>query len=538
MKLKQLKGILEPKTVRCSSTIANWAYCCLWIITLHYCLMGTTSLFANSAKQIKDVPLVTQEIRYYRPEASQVFLLWGVNGWGLVPAERRPRGTIVKDNVMHSPMVRTGDTFIIKLQAPAHTTIDYGFFITRKLRIAYTGGSWDGDYHVTSSKDGVIKINTSLFRAQVRDFIKGLNYWRFLVAVAIIGLTIWFSRKYLNLLPRRLKRSILIICAYALPFVIFFFLGESYLRIRGYPLYVRTYPGQYENDAGGVEWAEPDPFLGWVSNKKTDWTEANQQGFRDAKDFSNINLYSEKIRVMILGDSFMWGAGVKLDQNVPNVLQSKLQGRYEFFNVSVPGWGIDQMYLAYQQYKKIIEPDIIILAFIDDDVKRVLEAYRIWERMNKPSFAIKDDSLIPRTSVSKSQMILNKFMGKSRLLGLLMEKIYLLKDARPVVKKIFLTVAEETQQSKGKFVVIRIPAQDCNNSITNINARFYNFEDVCKDTGVLYLDPSHEITQIPDWSADFYLDDGHMSVAGNQYLADYVFRNVFENSNFTRAKSL
>ena len=79
-------------------------------------------------------------------------------------------------------------------------------------------------------------------------------------------------------------------------------------------------------------------------------------------------------------------------------------------------------------------------------------------------------------------------------------------------------------------MVIRIPTQDYTHSITNINARFYNFEYIFKSTDVLYLDPSNEITQIPNWSVDFYLDDGHMSVAGNQCLADYIFRNVFEKS--------
>lgn len=494
--------------------------------------MNTAPLLANSATQTKDVSLVTQEIRYHRPEARQVFLLWGVNGWNVVPAERRPKGTILKDNVMHSPMVHTGDTFTIKLQVPANTIVDYGFLITRKRNIAYTSGNWDGDYRITSSKDGIIEINTSLFRVQIRNFIKRFNLWRCLLVVTIIGLVIWLSHNCLNLLPRQVKRCILIIVVYVLPFIIFFFIGEAYLRIRGYPQYVRTFPDQYKNDSVGVEWAEPDPILGWVSNRKVDWSEANQQGFRDTKDFNKINLYSEKIRVMILGDSFMWGAGVKLNENVPNLLQSKLQDRYEFFNISVPGWGIDQMYLAYMQYRKIIEPDIIILAFIDDDVKRVLEAYRIWERMNKPSFVVDNDSLIPRTPVSKSQIFFNTFIGKSRLLGMIMEKIYLIKDARPVVKKIFLTIAEEAQQTNGRFVVIRIPTQDYNNSVTNFNARIYNFEYTFKGTDVVYLDPSCEIMQIPNWSVDFYLDDGHMSVTGNQYLADYIFKNVFEKSKY------
>ena len=79
-------------------------------------------------------------------------------------------------------------------------------------------------------------------------------------------------------------------------------------------------------------------------------------------------------------------------------------------------------------------------------------------------------------------------------------------------------------------MVIRIPTQDYTHSITNINARFYNFEYIFKSTDVLYLDPSNEITQIPNWSVDFYLDDGHMSVTGNKCLADYIFRNVFEKS--------
>ena len=97
---------------------------------------------------------------------------------------------------------------------------------------------------------------------------------------------------------------------------------------------------------------------------------------------------------MILGDSFIWGPGVGVEQNLPNLLQTRLKDRYKIFNLSVPGWGIDQMYLAYQQYKDIINPDIVILAFIDRDVNRVLEAYRIWEGLNKPCFTIRNGELV------------------------------------------------------------------------------------------------------------------------------------------------
>jgi hypothetical protein len=46
--------------------------------------------------------------------------------------------------------------------------------------------------------------------------------------------------------------------------------------------------------------------------------------------------------------------------------------------------GIDQMYLAYEKWENVIRPQVVILAFIDEDVDRVLEAYRVFEGMNKP----------------------------------------------------------------------------------------------------------------------------------------------------------
>jgi hypothetical protein len=90
---------------------------------------------------------------------------------------------------------------------------------------------------------------------------------------------------------------------------------------------------------------------------------------------------------MILGDSFMWGAGVSAAESVPGLLQSWARDTRLVFNLGVPGWGIDQMYLAYQRYKDKLNPHIVMLVFIDDDIMRVLQSYRRWEGFNKPSFA-------------------------------------------------------------------------------------------------------------------------------------------------------
>lgn len=329
------------------------------------------------------------------------------------------------------------------------------------------------------------------------------------------------------------KKGTLILIMNVVAIVIFFSVGEIYLRMKGFKPSVRTFPGQYQNRPEGVSWAQVDSLFGWTCNNKIA-PEINPQGFRDTKDFNTVDLNSEKIRVMILGDSFILGVNVRATENVPSVLQTKLKDKYEVFNLGMGGWGIDQMYLAYQKYKDVIQPHIVILAFIDDDISRVLEAYRMFE-MNKPCLAIKNGELVLQTSVSRSRLFLDRILGKSVFLSLFMRQIYLIKEARPIVKHVFLNIAQETQLKKVKFVVIRIPTKDYANSITNSIQSLYSFEDVLSDTDVQYLEPIKEMTQIPNWAKEFYFkDDGHMSVAGNEYLADYIFRNVFEKSNFKR----
>jgi hypothetical protein len=308
-----------------------------------------------------------------------------------------------------------------------------------------------------------------------------------------------------------------------------FFVGETYLRMKGFHPYVRTFPNQYQNKHKTEKWAQPDPLLGWTVIPK--YPEINPQGFRDTKDFNKVDLNSEKIRVMILGDSFMYGKGVRADENVPNLLQTKLKGRYEFFNFGMIGWGIDQMYLSYQKYKDVIKPDIVILAYIDDDLSRVLEAYRKYEGLNKQSFIIENGKLVPRKPLSKNQMFLNAVMRKSVFFSLLMRYIYLIKDARPIVRYAFLDIANETQQKKAKFVVIRVPTEDYANS-NIVYKRLSDFKNVLMGTDVLYLEPLKEFTQIPNWQVKLYLSgkSKHLSSAGNEFLADYIYRHVFKQS--------
>lgn len=107
----------------------------------------------------------TQEIRYPQPGAREVFLMWGVNGWRMLPESDLPRGTIVKDGKMLTPLLRDREVFTVKIQVPIGTTLDYGFLVTR----THDGKAtevWDDNhrqfFHSVVKPDGVMMVNPTI----------------------------------------------------------------------------------------------------------------------------------------------------------------------------------------------------------------------------------------------------------------------------------------------------------------------------------------------------------------------------------------
>jgi hypothetical protein len=102
--------------------------------------------------------LLDQAFRYVMPDAEEVYLVWGLNGWHPVPESLFPEGTVVKYKVMETPMRRNGEAFLATVRIPAGTTLDYGFRITKRgglFDLVYP--VFDGNYRSNPSSDGVIE---------------------------------------------------------------------------------------------------------------------------------------------------------------------------------------------------------------------------------------------------------------------------------------------------------------------------------------------------------------------------------------------
>ncbi len=105
---------------------------------------------------------VIQEIRFTHDSADEVVLVWGVDGWETVVEEKRPSGTWLDNNIMHTPMQKQSDTFVTSVNVPPESTIDFGFLATETGN-GETISTWhadeNGDYHRLVTPNEAIEIS-------------------------------------------------------------------------------------------------------------------------------------------------------------------------------------------------------------------------------------------------------------------------------------------------------------------------------------------------------------------------------------------
>lgn len=77
----------------------------------------------------------------------------------------------------------------------------------------------------------------------------------------------------------------------------------------------------------------------------------------------------EKYTIAVIGDSYVWGLGVRYSQTLPKVLQKKLSNKYsvEVISLSYPGHAIVDYYVDYLIAEKIYKPDLYIFVLVGND---------------------------------------------------------------------------------------------------------------------------------------------------------------------------
>ena len=142
-----------------------------------------------------------------------------------------------------------------------------------------------------------------------------------------------------------------------------------------------------------------DSELGWFpianSNKtftgsRTIHVEHNARGFRDIE-----HVVGAKPRMMVLGDSFVWGYDVEQPERFTEKLRSRLPG-WSVYNLGVSGYGTDQEYLLLKREFAFYKPQIVFLVFCRDNDEDDNTHNARYGAYYKPYFTIDSDSLTLR----------------------------------------------------------------------------------------------------------------------------------------------
>jgi hypothetical protein len=140
---------------------------------------------------------------------------------------------------------------------------------------------------------------------------------------------------------------------------------------------------------------EIDPELGWRYRPRYAHgaDRINEQGTRNLRVYATVPPPGA-IRVAVFGDSFVYGNEVGTAEAWPTRLEV-IDPRLEVPNYGVGGYGDDQALLRYRRDGSTLHPQIVVLGFTPDDLRRVVNVYRrfIDDRewpLAKPRFVLDD----------------------------------------------------------------------------------------------------------------------------------------------------
>jgi hypothetical protein len=166
--------------------------------------------------------------------------------------------------------------------------------------------------------------------------------------------------------PRRSIKLLVLLAS----FVAAVLIAETVLRVIRPP-----------DTANSHEFRVPHPRLGWVLQAgasyrnrmpgATSFVSYNSAGFRDVEHAAPV--VDGPTRIVVLGDSFMEGYSVELEESFHRMLERRLDeagSSVETINLGVGGYGTLQQLLLYNEVGRRYDPQLVLLGlYPDNDVR-------------------------------------------------------------------------------------------------------------------------------------------------------------------------
>ena len=293
-----------------------------------------------------------------------------------------------------------------------------------------------------------------------------------------------------------------------------------------------------------------DPTIGWVNLPNVSLPDlygpgislrTNAQAFRNDRDTPR-EVPAGTTRIMCSGDSFTLGYGVSNHETWCHRLSTLAPG-LETVNLGQGGYGLDQAYLWYKRAGAAVDHQVHLMAFITGDFDRM--QFDNFVGYAKPLLGLRGDSLavlnlpVPNASpigrwwLAKGYVIQN--LDIVRLASKLRRESPPSVDSteaknattRKVAARIFEDLARVNRSKNSRLVLVLLPgANDYRVDNPPPSWRSFVTEEAARQ-GIQLIDLFDDIRRLPPTEVDaLFLQDGHYSVKGNDFVARAVYSEL------------
>ena len=291
----------------------------------------------------------------------------------------------------------------------------------------------------------------------------------------------------------------------------------------------------------------------------------NDSGFRCNRSFAGKKKPGVR-RLLLFGDSFTAGDGVSNEKRYGDLLEKNI-ANLEVYNFALPGTGTDQQYLTYKEYAVGIEHDVLAIAVLVENIRRVSAHYRYYyneknERVcyAKPYYELTNGRLVLRNIPPAREPILESALSEEErkvidrvalfpILKNLVSKI----GRSPLLRELVITsgmkdlvqklvhyqpVPEYGRRDNPAWRLMRAILEEWISNHTGpvllMPIPFYHYVmgisepqyqarlcEVASATGCLFYDPLPDLLKYPseDRRRFFFERDGHFTPEGHAALA-------------------
>jgi hypothetical protein len=222
--------------------------------------------------------------------------------------------------------------------------------------------------------------------------------------------------------------------------------------------------------------------------------------------------------VVVLGDSYTFGAGVDDGEEYASVLERELGGSGRVINLGIGGWGLTQEIRRYYDFGARYHPRAVILQFSANDPRDNLKC--AITQVRDGQFQFHDSS---ERIYRIKDLLSRSWIQKSQIYNLFRDRLYRLMESRVVERERATlekgnTAAAGSTEERVYVELLRAFATDLHRRgvpliLLSVNGQLAGFPEIAAEVSRLQEEGLLRYVDVADWlsgESDYASPEGHL----------------------------